>query len=63
MTKIIPLDTNGRPLSETYVIRGAVHFIPAGKWQRKPKAKHFAIRDKAKAETKVKAWLKKSKSK
>lgn len=40
----------------------ASRFIPPGRWKRKPKARHFAIRDKAKAETKVKAWLRKSKS-
>ena len=38
-------------------------WIPSKNWTRKPKAKHFRIRDEAKAETKVKAWLKKSKSK
>lgn len=32
-------------------------------WTRKPKAKHFRIRDEAKARTAERKWLKKSKSK
>lgn len=32
-------------------------------WSRKPKARHFAIRDKSKQDTQIKAWLKKSKPK
>lgn len=32
-------------------------------WTRKPKARHFRIRDEANAATKAKAWAKKSKSK
>jgi len=41
----------------------AVRFIPPGKWTRKPKAKHFLIRDKAKADRLEKAWKAKSKRK
>ena len=32
-------------------------------WKSKPKAKHFAIRDKAKAETAERKWKAKSKAK
>lgn len=41
----------------------ATRFIPPGKWKSKPKAKHFRIRDEAKAKTAERQWLKKSKSK
>lgn len=41
----------------------ASRYIPAKAWARKPKARHFRIRDEAKATTKAKAWAKKSKSK
>lgn len=38
-------------------------WLPAKAWARKPKARHFAIRDKAKADRLEKAWKAKSKSK
>jgi len=41
----------------------AVRFIPPGKWTRKPKAKHFLIRDKAKADRLERLWKAKSKRK
>lgn len=41
----------------------AARYIPASKWARKPKARHFKIRDESKAKTLEKKWLAKSKAK
>lgn len=41
----------------------ATRHIPAKAWSRKPQAKHFKIRDEAKAKSAEKQWLAKSKPK
>jgi len=38
-------------------------YIPKSAWTRKPKARHFRIRDESKARTAEKKWLAKSKGK
>lgn len=40
----------------------ASRYIPAKAWARKPKARHFRIRDEAKAKTAERKWLSKSKA-